>query len=97
MPSGEPGLFARRYIKRGTTIWLYDPSVDFFYSMDDYCRLPPEKRQEIAIHVYPTYLDGTPGVMISLDNDRYMNHSERSNAGRRKPENGADSGNFRRA
>jgi len=90
---GGTGLFAADFIKSGTRLWSYDPAVDFFYTLEDYVRLPLEKRKDIGRHVYPTYLGGAAGIMYSLDNDRYMNHSEQPNAGRRKM-HGMDSSIF---
>ena len=76
---GGTGLFAKEFIKKGTIIWTYNPEFDKFYTLEEYLSLDAGFNEHK--YTYPAKMHGVEGVMLSLDNDKYTNHSAEANVG----------------
>lgn len=65
------GLFAKRDILRGETIWVQDPSVDLLLDEED---------QEKYKALEKFFWENSRGeVILPMDDDRYTNHSRTPN------------------
>ena len=69
------GVFAGEFIRKGTKIWRFVESFDRAYSPKQFARLPKRARDFIRQHGYR--VDGE--ILLTMDNDRHMNHSDRPN------------------
>jgi len=76
---GGVGLFSKNFIKKGTIIWKYNPIFDRFYTIEDYKNLDSSFNEHK--YTYPSRMNGVDCVGLSMDNDRYTNHSETPNVG----------------
>jgi hypothetical protein len=76
---GGVGLFSRNFIKKGTIIWEYNPIFDRFYTLEDYKNFDQAFNEHK--YTYPARINGVDCVGLSMDNDRYTNHSETPNIG----------------
>ncbi len=76
---GGTGLFSRNPIKKGTVIWQHDDRCDQFFTIGEYHALHPAFRKVVSHYGYRARVDGIDGIMLSQDNDRYMNHSDSPN------------------
>lgn len=72
---GGTGLFAGEYIKAGSLIWQYNEVVDQFYTVSQYFALCDEARRIVSHHGYRATVNGVHGILLSHDNDRFVNHS----------------------
>lgn len=93
---GGQGLFASAPIKKGTRVWTYTPQTVLFYSIEAFKALSIEERATIKDHVWSASLAGVRGLVYSLDDDRYTNHSFTPNLGSlpEAPERDPDHPNF---
>lgn len=66
------GLFAAEDIKEGERIWEYNPHVDIILTKEQ-----AELYKNLPSPIYIYKQDGK--YYLSLDNDRYINHSEDAN------------------
>ena len=68
------GLFAGEDIKKGTITWNYSPYFLIKLTQDDINKMSADekKRFDILDHYW---IDKNNNYIISLDNDRFMNHS----------------------
>ena len=73
------GVFAGEFIRKGTKIWRFVEGFDRVYSPREFARLPQEAKDFIRRYGYRA--DGE--IMLTLDHDRHVNHSENSNIGYR--------------
>ncbi|MFC3677020.1 SET domain-containing protein [Ferrovibrio xuzhouensis] len=72
------GLFAAAPIARGTVIWRFEPVFDRIIPDADVAGLPEVARAFIERYGYITpQIPG--GWVVSLDNTRFINHSETPN------------------
>jgi hypothetical protein len=69
-------VFSPFFIPAGTTIWHFDPEVDWTLSGDDLERFPDAYREKIRSYCY---LDDTGAWILCGDNARFMNHSDEPN------------------
>lgn len=72
---GGTGCFSAEFIAKDRHVWKWDEKVDIRYKAEDLILLPREKQEELKKYGYPVANDYL-FVEISLDNGRYMNHSE---------------------
>lgn len=79
------GLFAAAPIAKGTVIWRYEPVFDRIIPEADFAGLPEVARAFIERYGYITpQIPG--GWVVSLDNTRFINHSETPNTDNTQPE-----------
>lgn len=76
---GGLGLFAAESIAAGTVVWTYNPRFDQFYTLVQYRKLSAEEQKIVAHHGYRATIKDVHGVLLSHDNDRYINHSQNPN------------------
>lgn len=69
------GVFAGKFIRKGTKIWRFVDGFDRFYSPKQFARLPKPARDYIRQHGYR--VDGE--ILLTVDHDHHMNHSDRPN------------------
>jgi len=69
------GVFADEFIRKGTKIWRFVEDFDRCYTPKQFARLPKAAREFIRYHGY--HVDGE--ILLTIDNDRHMNHSENAN------------------
>jgi hypothetical protein len=70
------GLFAGERIRKGQKIWRFVEGFDRAYSPKAFARLPKAARDFIRTHGYR--VDGE--ILLTVDHDRHINHSEDANA-----------------
>ncbi|MCX7646336.1 MAG: SET domain-containing protein [Rhodobacteraceae bacterium] len=71
------GLFAEEDIPRGTAIWAFDPVLDRIIPEADLARYPAHVAD--YLETYCEYFPETGVLVLSGDNDRFTNHSDRPN------------------
>ena len=76
---GGNGLFCKNFVKKGTVIWQYNAACDRFYTIEEYRNLPLLFAKIVDHHGYPGTIDGVHGFVLGLDNDRFINHSDKPN------------------
>ena len=69
------GVFAAEYIRKGTKVWRFEESFDRVYSPQQFAKLPKPARDYIRNYGYR--VDGQ--VLLTIDHDHHMNHSEDAN------------------
>jgi SET domain-containing protein len=69
------GVLAGEFIAKGTRIWRYVEGFDRCYTAKQFARLPKAAKDFIRHHGYR--VDGE--ILLTMDNDRHMNHSEDAN------------------
>jgi len=69
------GVFAAEYIRKGTKVWRFEESFDRVYSPQQFAKLPKPARDYIRNYGYR--VDGE--VLLTIDHDHHMNHSEDAN------------------
>jgi uncharacterized protein len=69
------GVFAGEFIRKGTRIWRFVVGFDRFYSRKQLARLPKPAREHIELHGYQWGNE----ILLSMDYDTFMNHSENPN------------------
>jgi SET domain-containing protein len=69
------GVLAGEFIARGTRIWRYVEGFDRCYTPKQFARLPKAAKDFIRHHGYR--VDGE--ILLTMDNDRHMNHSADAN------------------
>ena len=69
------GVFAAETIRKDTKIWRFAIGFDRFYSRRQLAKLPKAAKEFIKFHGYKWGSE----VLLSMDNDSYMNHSDAAN------------------
>jgi hypothetical protein len=69
------GVFAGETIRKNTKIWRFAIGFDRFYSRKKLAKLPKAARDFIKFHGYKWGSE----VLLSMDHDSYMNHSDDAN------------------
>ena len=69
------GVFAGEVIRKGTKVWRFVESFDRVYSPQEFAKLPKPARDYIRNYGYR--VDGE--VLLTIDHDHHMNHSEDAN------------------
>lgn len=79
------GLFAAAPIPKGTLIWRFEPGFDQIIPEDVFNRLPDVPRAFVDRYGYITpQIPG--GWVVSLDNTRFINHSDTPNTDNTTPQ-----------
>jgi SET domain-containing protein len=71
------GLIARDFIPKGTKVWQLQPGFDIILSQEEVNSLSPTAKQQI-LH-YGFYLAEIDRWVLSGDDDRFTNHSDKAN------------------
>lgn len=72
------GLFASERVEKGERVWVFDPRFDLTFVPEEIPGLPRFIQALLATH---SFLCNTNGVrVISMDNDRWTNHSPEPNS-----------------
>ncbi len=71
------GVFAGEFIRKGAKVWRFVEGYDRFYSPKEFLKLPKPAREFISFYGYR--VDGE--ILLTIDHDRHMNHSEKANTG----------------
>lgn len=69
------GVFAAERIPKGTKIWRFVEGYDRAWSPKQFKKLPKAARDYLKDYAYNA--DGE--ILFTVDNDHYINHSERAN------------------
>jgi hypothetical protein len=69
------GVFAAEPIPKGTKIWRYVEGFDRSWSPRQFAKLPKEAQEFVAYYGYR--VDGE--ILLTVDNDHFINHSDDSN------------------
>jgi len=69
------GVFASRFIPKGTIIWALDP-LDQRFTPEQVAALPATARKQIEIY---SYVDGRKNHILCWDHARFFNHSCEAN------------------
>jgi SET domain-containing protein len=69
------GVFAGQSIRKGTKIWRFVYGFDRFYTRKRLAKLPKPARDYINLHGYQWGKE----ILLSMDYDTFMNHSENPN------------------
>ncbi len=70
------GVFAAEFIRKETKIWRFVEDYDRCWTPKQFARLPKQARDYLEDYAYNA--DGE--ILFTVDNDHYINHSERANA-----------------
>jgi SET domain-containing protein len=69
------GVFAGEFIRKGTKIWRFVIGFDRYYSRKQLAKLPKPAKDFIKLHGYQWKNE----ILLSMDHDTFMNHSENPN------------------
>ena len=69
------GVFAGQSIRKGAKIWRFVYGFDRFYTRKRLAKLPKAARDFINLHGYQWKNE----ILLSMDYDTFMNHSENPN------------------
>jgi uncharacterized protein len=69
------GVFAAQPIRKGAKIWRFVYGFDRFYTRKRLAKLPKAARDYINLHGYQWKNE----ILLSMDYDTFMNHSENPN------------------
>jgi hypothetical protein len=69
------GVFAAQPIRKGAKIWRFVYGFDRFYTRKRLAKLPKPARDYINLHGYQWKNE----ILLSMDYDTFMNHSENPN------------------
>jgi SET domain-containing protein len=69
------GVFAAERIAKGTKIWRFVEGYDRAWTPKQFKKLPKAARDYLKDYAYNA--DGE--ILFTVDNDHYINHSERAN------------------
>lgn len=69
------GVFAAEAIPKGTKIWCFVEGFDRAWSPRQFAKLPKEAQEFVAYYGYR--VDGE--ILLTVDNDHFINHSDDSN------------------
>src|SRR3954471_2453699 len=69
------GVFAGERIAKGTKIWRFVEGYDRAYTPKQFRKLPKPARDYLKDYAYNA--DGE--ILFTVDNDHYINHSDRAN------------------
>jgi SET domain-containing protein len=69
------GVFAGEFIRKGTKIWRFVIGFDRYYSRKQLAKLPKHAKDFIKLHGYQWKNE----ILLSVDHDTFMNHSENPN------------------
>ncbi len=67
------GLFSKKFIKKGTVMWKYNPIVDIIINKKDIPKLMKKFYNTYAVEVDKNR------IMLNTDNARFVNHSKNPN------------------
>lgn len=73
------GCFASEDIKKGETVWRFDPSLDPVIKEKDFNVLLPAVQEFLRIYTYSQLENGEKVYVLCGDHARYMNHSDDPN------------------
>jgi hypothetical protein len=72
------GVFAAKFIKRGTVVWVYDEGIDHYITVQTFEALP--LRAQEFLHTYACRFSSEQ-FCIYGDNVRFINHARPGNIG----------------
>jgi hypothetical protein len=73
------GLFAVKFIPRGTPVWKFQPGFDHDFSPEQFVALPPLARRHARWFCFVSKANGH--VILSGDHACFINHSLNPNTG----------------
>ncbi len=71
------GLFADQRIPAGTVVWRFDPSFDLHFPEPAYAAAPPVQKHHLDYYGFLS--KATREHIYSVDDSRFMNHSDTPN------------------
>jgi len=71
------GLSADEAIRRGTSVWQFDPRFDFVFDADEMADIPEFQRH--FIKHFGALEKTSNAYILSLDDSRFMNHADDPN------------------
>jgi SET domain-containing protein len=75
------GLIAREFIPSGTAVWEFRPGFDVILTEEQVRTLSPMAQQQVRYYCEGSYDPVQAIYILSSDDDRFMNHSDRPNTG----------------
>jgi len=69
------GVFAAEDIPKDARIWRFVIGFDRYYSRKQFAKLPQAAKNHIKLHGYQWENE----ILLSMDNDTFMNHSDDAN------------------
>jgi len=69
------GVFAGQFIRKNTKIWRFVFGFDRYYTRRRFAKLPKPAKDYIRLHGYQWKNE----ILLSMDYDTFMNHSENPN------------------
>jgi hypothetical protein len=73
------GLFAVRFVPRGSPVWRFEPGFDHDFSPAQFAALPPLAQYHTRWFCFVSRLDGH--IILSGDHACFINHSPSPNTG----------------
>ena len=80
------GVFAGEFIKKGTPVWTFDPTIDIVLT-EEQVKALPKAAGEFIYNVAVPYPFGADNYCIPVDNAKYMNHDKNCNVSSENPAN----------
>jgi uncharacterized protein len=81
---GGTGIFAGEDVPKGEAVWAYHPDFTMFISIEEYFAAKGAWRAELEKYAYPSTHPrdaSRMGLLLNMDNSRYMNHADDPNTG----------------
>ena len=78
-PIHRLGLVAQEFISKGSKIWRFQPGFDVKLSLEEFAAFPSPVQNQIRYYAY--FCNATKSFLLSGDDDRFTNHSDKPNTG----------------
>src|SRR5262245_54504380 len=72
------GCFTLQPIAYGTVVWMFDPTIDRRFTVEEYLQLPKALRRWLDRYVYLSQLSGQ--LVHYVDDARFINHAPATSA-----------------
>ena len=72
------GLFADQFIKKGTTIWKFQPGFDLRIDNDELSKLSESAKEQFLKYAYLNH--DSHKYILCFDDARFFNHSDEPNS-----------------
>ncbi len=73
------GCFAGEDIKKGQTVWRFDPGIDLVFIEGELRKLPFSFTDFLKVYAYSPLSNAEKTYILCADHARHMNHSEEPN------------------
>jgi SET domain-containing protein len=73
------GCFAGEDIKKGQTVWRFDPGIDLVFTEEQLKKLPPSFTDFLKVYAYSPLNESDKKFILCADHARHMNHDGNPN------------------